>query len=192
MPKSSNRGASPIIIVVLVLFLAAVGYFIAQNYIVNLKSGASSVVQFANGTLVKNTMASFAPCAAINPKATYGLLTQSPVSDEGTSNVLAVTATAVPGKTPVPGTLPPKPTASVAPRQPLCTILVIQASLAEPFVGKQVVVTGTIQNGVFYATTISSPSASGKPIPTVSPTGKPGPTKVPGQTPKPSPIRTAL
>lgn len=187
MPKSSNRGASPIIIVVLVLFLAAVGYFIAQNYIVNVKSGASSVVQFSNGTLVKNGMAEFAPCAAINAKATYGLIGKSPVSDEGSSNVLA--ATAVPRKTAVPGTIVPKPTGTANPRQPLCTILVIQASLAEPFVGQAVVVTGTVQNGVFYATTISSPN-----LHTVNPvpTGKPIPTFAPPATPKPSPIRTAL
>lgn len=37
-----------------------------------------------------------------------------------------------------------------------CTPLTVQSSLADPLIGKQVIATGTIQNGIFYATSLKA------------------------------------
>lgn len=67
----------------------------------------------------------------------------------------------VPGKLVKKGTKAFSPCSKVATNYALidannsCTPLTVQSSIAEPLVGKQVIATGTTQNGEFFATSIS-------------------------------------
>lgn len=148
--RSIMGGYSPLIVVFLLLVLGFGAYFLAKNFQVNLKSGASNVVQSATGKLVKKGTPDFAPCGK-NANFTYGLL-GSQVLAASTEAGGRIVSTAIPRPTGIRRTPTPVPT----PKTPACTPLTVKAGLADKLVGQKVIVTGTYQNGIFYATTIAA------------------------------------
>lgn len=146
MPKSlRQKGASNIFIVIVLFVILAVGaYFLYKNFQVNLKSGASNVVQSANGKLLKSGSKEFSTSCK-------GVITQYALFQP---KVLA--AVSGPGYVTgePPPSLTPRPSAKPTAVPVNCLPLVVQAKLADPLVGQMVVVTGTQKNGTFYATSI--------------------------------------
>lgn len=170
------KGASPLIMVFLVAILAVGAFFLYKNYAVNLKSGASSVIQSANGTLLKKGSAAFITACGKTPTSfTYALTGGTQVLG------LEVEAAAAPRRatpapvvtrppakqTSPPRTVGPTPTAIPVPtyNPSVCLPLSITASLADPLVGQKVVVTGTYQRNIFYATTIKKLAACAEQCP---------------------------
>lgn len=77
-----------------------------------------------------------------------------------------------------PSVATPPPTATPAtpiptPKTSACTPLMVQASIADPLVGSRVIATGTLKDGIFYATGLRLASSTPTPLPT--PKSTPGP-----------------
>lgn len=145
--------------------LGGSAYFMSANKSVNVKTGASNVIESAQGTLVKKDTPAFSPCKDVTtPYALIGGQPTTPVNaKDGTKATPRVKAT--PGATPLATT--EKKTAT----PPACTPLTIPSDFAESLVGQKVIVSGTFKDGVFYGTTIAatvSPDSSVKPKATPS------------------------
>jgi hypothetical protein len=154
------------------LALGGSAYYMSANKSTNVKTGASNVIESAQGTLVKKDTPAFSPCKDVTtPYALIGAQPTTPVNAKGgTQPTPRVKAT--------PGTTPVATTEKKVATPPACTPLTIPSDFAESLVGQKVIVSGTFKDGVFYGTTIAatvSPDASVKPKATtpVKPTAKP-------------------
>lgn len=153
-----------------VLVVGGAAIVLSNNSAVKFKSGASNVDENLSDKLVKRGTSAFSPCKDLDIKYTYALLGTGEKMMKGSPEPKRT------GKPTVRATANPENMPNS------CTALVVQASLAEPFVGKRVSVTGTFQGGVFFATKISDanmpsdnslengkPSMSPKPRPSFVP-----------------------
>lgn len=122
------RGLNVVLVVFSLLVLGGSAFVMSRNISVNTKVGASNVIESATGKLVKKGSAAFSPCK--NVTTNYALIGANP------------TTSAVAKTSPVP--------------TPACTPLSVQATLADPLVGKRVVATGVFANGIFSATNLTA------------------------------------
>ena len=159
------KGLNIVLVAASLLMLGGVGAYLSTNQSVNLKTGASNITQSTTGKLVKKGTAQFSPCKnATTPYALIGsgltselAKAQTPdpqnvrerTNNQGKDQNIRVKNQIKPTMAPTPACLP----------------LNIQASLADPLIGDRVVVAGTFQNGIFFATSITKagPESSSKP-----------------------------
>lgn len=134
-------------------------YFMSANKSTNIKTGASNVIESAQGMLVKKDTPAFSPCK--NVTTPYALIGAQPTTPDNAKNGVQPTprVKATPGGAPAP--TDEKRTQT----PPACTPLTIPSEFAEPLVGKKVIVSGTFKDGIFYGTTISEVFAAGSPSP---------------------------
>lgn len=150
-----------------VVAVGGVAMMLSSNSAVRYKAGASNVDQSLSQILVKKGTSAFSPCKKLDSQYTYALLGGAK-KEKGSP---------YPKTSGSPDTLPNS-----------CTALIVDSSLAEPLVGKRVSVTGTLTDGVFYATNIvdaSNPKGAGKP--SMLP-ARPGKTTNPIMTLEPQPL----
>jgi hypothetical protein len=144
--KSYSSKSQPpfmVLVIVMVVLLGLVGYFLSQNNSVGYQTNASNLVQSMGGTLAKKGTPSYAPCK--NMSAGYTLIVKQ----------YRFTAKNSVSQTPTPVST--------------CVVLSVNASLAEPFIGQNVIVTGSPQEGVFFVTAIRKATT---PQPTKLPAAK--------------------
>jgi|GEM_PF-4965644 len=185
------RGLNVVLVVFSLLVLGTSAYLMSTGALTSFRSGASNVVQSATGKLVKKGNPDFAPCGK-NANFTYGLLgaqvlglNVEAASAPTTTPVSSFKPTPSPFPTPTPVRVTPTPFVTAVPTSQstptshtaACTPLTVNAFAANPLVGKRVLVTGTMQNGMFYATIIKLVNATPTPSPRSS--GVPSPTPTP-------------
>lgn len=162
------KGLNLVLVVFSLLVLGGSAYYLSTNRPVNLKSGASNLLQTTTGKLVKKGSPDFAPCGK-TASFTYGLLGAQVLAANTTGPFDTAAFPAKSGPRPTPYKPTPVPTSMPVAKTPACTPLMVQASLADPLVGKRVDVTGTYQNGIFYATSLKLAGTSPTPKPTCVP-----------------------